>query len=89
MGNTVTCVDKDIKKIENLKKGFVPIYEPGLEPMVQENNKKESLAFSSSLQSAMKNTLVIFIAVGTPMAKNGCADLQSVLSVAKKHWART
>ena len=83
MSNKVTCVDIDITKIENLKKGIVPIYEPGLESMVQKNYKSKSLMFSSDLKSAIQNSQIVFIAVGTPMGEDGSADLQYVLSVAK------
>jgi len=83
MGNEVWCVDVDAKKIENLKNGVIPIYEPGLEPMVKENFKKGSLKFSTNLKEALDNSEVCFIAVGTPMGEDGSADLQYVLSVAK------
>jgi UDPglucose 6-dehydrogenase len=83
MGNTVTCVDIDSNKIENLKKGIIPIYEPGLENMVLENYKNETLLFSSDLPTAIKEAQLIFIAVGTPMGEDGSADLSYVLSVAK------
>ena len=83
MGNTVTCVDIDSKKIENLKKGIIPIYEPGLENMVLENYQNETLLFSSDLPTAIKQAQLIFIAVGTPMGEDGSADLSYVLSVAK------
>ena len=83
MGNKVTCVDIDTSKIENLKKGIIPIYEPGLESMVQENYKNKSLMFSSNIQQSISNAQIVFIAVGTPMGADGSADLQYVLSVAK------
>ena len=83
MGNTVTCVDVDSKKIENLKIGIVPIFEPGLENMVQENHAKGSLIFSTDLKRSLKQSQLIFIAVGTPMDDDGSADLQYVLTVAK------
>lgn len=84
MGNRVTCVDIDETKIEQLKNGKVPIYEPGLERMVQENYKNKSLLFSTNLQKSMAEAQIIFIAVGTPMGDDGSADLQYVLSVAKE-----
>jgi len=84
MGNKVTCVDIDIEKIEGLKKGIVPIYEPGLKSMVQKNYKNKSLTFSSNLQQSLQDAEIIFIAVGTPMGADGSADLQYVLSVAKE-----
>ncbi len=84
MGNTVTCVDIDRKKIENLKKGIVPIYEPGLTLMVERNIEKESLLFSTSLKESIQDASIVFIAVGTPMESDGSADLSHVLSVAKE-----
>jgi len=83
MGNSVTCVDIDEKKIEALKNGQVPIYEPGLEKMVQENHKSATLQFTIDAKSAIANSKISFIAVGTPMGEDGSADLQYVLSVAK------
>ena len=82
MGNEVWCVDVDAKKIENLKNGIIPIYEPGLEPMVMNNYKKGALKFTTQIKEALDNTNVCFIAVGTPMGEDGSADLQYVLSVA-------
>lgn len=84
MGNTVTCVDIDSKKIENLKKGIVPIYEPGLASMVLKNTEKGSLFFSTSLQESIQKATIVFIAVGTPMGEDGSADLQYVTTVAKE-----
>ena len=83
MGNSVTCVDIDEKKIENLKQGIIPIYEPGLEDMTLENYKNKTLHFTTDVSSAIKNSTVTFIAVGTPMGEDGSADLQYVLAVAK------
>ena len=83
MGNTVTCVDIDHKKIENLKNGVVPIYEPGLKSMVQQNFAKGLLKFSTDLEEPITESQLVFIAVGTPMGDDGSADLQYVLSVAK------
>jgi UDPglucose 6-dehydrogenase len=83
MGNTVTCVDIDKKKIESLKQGEIPIYEPGLEKMVLENYNNGTLLFTTDVQSAISNTAISFIAVGTPMGEDGSADLQYVLAVAK------
>lgn len=81
-GIEVTCVDIDEKKIENLKKGIIPIYEPGLEEMVQRNAAKGKLFFTTSIQESLKDSDVIFIAVGTPPDEDGSADLQYVLGVA-------
>jgi len=82
MGNSVTCVDIDEKKIESLKQGIIPIYEPGLEEMVLKNYKSNTLAFTTDAKSAIVNSHICFIAVGTPMGEDGSADLQYVLSVA-------
>lgn len=84
VGIDVTCVDIDEKKIENLKKGIIPIYEPGLEPMVLRNVEKGRLHFSTSLASALDGTDVIFSAVGTPPDEDGSADLKYVLDVARE-----
>ena len=83
MGNKVTCVDIDAEKIKKLKEGIIPIYEPGLEAMVLKNVGNGNLYFSTSLEENIKNTEVVFIAVGTPMGDDGSADLQYVLAVAK------
>ena len=83
MGNKVTCVDIDPEKIEKLKKGIVPIFEPGLEPMVLKNIENENLFFTTALSEAIQDAAIVFIAVGTPMGLNGSADLQYVLAVAK------
>ena len=83
MGNSVTCVDIDERKVQSLKDGIIPIYEPGLEDMVLENYKKGTLDFTTDIQNAIANTKISFIAVGTPMGEDGSADLQYVLAVAK------
>ncbi len=83
MGNSVICVDVDEKKIEALKNGVVPIYEPGLADIVSECYKNGSLKFSTQITEALEHADVLFIAVGTPMGANGQADLKYVLSVAK------
>ena len=84
MGNTVTCIDVDTKKIEGLKKGAIPIYEPGLEAMVQRNIDSETLHFSTNLAKHLEKCDIAFIAVGTPMGDDGSADLKYVLQVAKE-----
>jgi UDPglucose 6-dehydrogenase len=84
MGNTVTCVDVDSQKIDGLKKGKLPIYEPGLEAMVLENFLLGTLKFTTSLKEALAEAEVCFIAVGTPMGEDGSADLQYVLQVARE-----
>lgn len=82
MGNTVTCVDIDETKIENLEKGILPIYEPGLKQMVLRNCENKTLNFSTNLAKALIKSDIAFIAVGTPMGEDGAADLQYVLQVA-------
>lgn len=84
MGNTVTCIDVDSKKIENLKKGIIPIYEPGLEAMVKRNTENNTLHFSTNLKNHLQKCDMAFIAVGTPMGDDGSADLKYVLQVAKE-----
>ena len=83
MGNKVHCIDVDKQKIEGLKEGIIPIYEPGLEAMVKRNVENNSLHFSTDLAAQLPTTDVAFIAVGTPMGEDGAADLQYVLQVAK------
>ncbi|MCH2533788.1 MAG: UDP-glucose/GDP-mannose dehydrogenase family protein [Bdellovibrionales bacterium] len=83
MGNEVFCVDVDQQKIENLKNGILPIYEPGLEELVERNYKAERLHFTTNTDESVKNAEVIFIAVGTPSDVDGRADLKYVLQVAE------
>ena len=83
MGNNVICVDVDELKIKNLKKGIIPIYEPGLEQLVNENQTKETLSFTTNTKQALESAQIVFIAVGTPMGEDGSADLAYVLDVAK------
>jgi UDPglucose 6-dehydrogenase len=83
IGNNVTCVDIDYDKIEKLKKGIIPIYEPGLEELVLKNIEKERLFFTTDLAEGMKDAELVFIAVGTPPKENGEADLQYVESAAR------
>lgn len=81
MGNEVICVDKDVKKLAKLKKGLIPIYEPGLEELIKTNVAEKRLFFSDNLDSAVKQSLVCFIAVGTPLGDDGSADLTAVYQV--------
>ncbi len=83
MGNNVICVDIDKDKIEGLKKGIIPIYEPGLDLMIEKNYKSKNINFTTNLEEALEKSTVVFIAVGTPMSEDGSADLQYVLAVAK------
>ena len=83
MGIPVVCIDVDEKKIENLKKGILPIYEPGLDVIVEKNAKAGRLEFSTSLEENIDNAEVIFSAVGTPPDEDGSADLRYVLEVAQ------
>ena len=82
IGIDVTCVDTNSEKIETLKKGIIPIYEPGLEEMVLRNTKSKRLRFTTSLESCLNDVEVIFSAVGTPPDEDGSADLSYVLAVA-------
>ncbi len=82
MGHSVTCVDVDEAKIEGLKNGILPIYEPGLEPLVTSNYGEGRLRFTTSLKDAVQDADMHFIAVGTPPGEDGSADLQYVLAVA-------
>ncbi|HET7600695.1 MAG TPA: 2-dehydropantoate 2-reductase N-terminal domain-containing protein, partial [Gemmatimonadales bacterium] len=81
-GNDVVCVDVDARKIERLRQSDIPIYEPGLEPMVRRNQEEGRLTFSTDIGEAVRRARVIFIAVGTPPGEDGSADLQHVLAVA-------
>ncbi len=82
-GNDVMCVDKDEAKIEMLRAGRMPIYEPGLEELVRRNYAESRLKFSTDLSVAVKASEIVFIAVGTPQGEDGSADLQHVLAVAR------
>jgi UDPglucose 6-dehydrogenase len=81
-GNNVVCVDNDSGKIAGLKSGAVPIYEPGLAEMVKHNEKLGRLHFTTDLKFGVDNSLIIFLAVGTPSAQDGSADISAILSVA-------
>jgi len=82
-GNHVVCVDNDDNKIENLKNGIIPIYEPGLTEIVKKNVQAGRLTFTTDLQEGVENSLVIFIGVGTPSLPDGSADISAVLGVAE------
>ena len=84
MGNKVICVDKNKEKIEELKNGIVPIFEPGLKAMVNESYQKRVLSFTTSLEEAINESEIVFIAVGTPQDEDGSADLSHVINVAKE-----
>ena len=85
LGNNVICVDKDLKKIDLLSRGKIPIYEPGLTELVNKNYKNKRLKFSSDLKKSIKESDIIFICVGTPTKKGGSsADLSQIYKVAKE-----
>jgi len=85
LGNDVICVDKDNNKINKLKKGIIPIYEPGLEELVLKNYKNKRLNFSTNLKESIKKSDIVFVCVGTPTRRNSnSADLSQVYSVAKE-----
>ncbi len=83
LGNTVICADNNRRKISDLRKGIIPIYEPGLEELVKINIRKKRLNFTTNIKDAVNNSEVIFIAVGTPSLDNGEADLTGVENVAR------
>ena len=84
MGNDVICVDNNEKKLEKLKQGIIPIYEPGLEDLIKTNVSENRLTFSNDLDFAVKHSQICFIAVGTPQGEDGSADLQYVFNVAEQ-----
>ena len=86
LGNEVICVDNDTKKVENLKKGIIPIYEPGLEELVLKNYKNNRLNFSTNLKESVVKSDIVFICVGTPTKRNGNgADLTQIFGVEKNY----
>jgi UDPglucose 6-dehydrogenase len=84
MGNTVTCIDVDRRKITLLKKGAIPIYEPGLDDIVRKNIREKRLSFTTQLREGIKSAQVIMLALPTPPNEDGAADLRHVLSVAEQ-----
>jgi len=82
-GNDVVCVDNDASKVRALSKGKIPIYEPGLEELLRRNRSEGRLTFTTALPKAVRDSAIVFIAVGTPQGEDGSADLQHVLAVAK------
>jgi len=83
-GNDVTCVDKDLTKVRMLRRGRIPIFEPGLEELVKRNRSERRIKFTQDLRAAVRTSQVIFIAVGTPQGEDGSADLSHVLDVARE-----
>ena len=84
LGNRVTCVDKDKDKIQLLRQGEVPIYEPGLKELIEKNTKEGRLFFSDSLHEPVQDAEIVIIAVGTPQADNGEADLRYIEEAARE-----
>lgn len=84
MGNKVYCVDIDEKKIGNLKKGILPIYEPGLEELLRHNYEQNNIIFTTDLKEGLDNTDICFIAVGTPLGDDGSANLEFVYTVSRQ-----
>ena len=84
MGNHVICVDVDEAKVKRLQSGEIPIYEPGLDAVVQANAVNGRLSFTSQIAAAVKEAVAVFIAVGTPQGEDGSADLQYVLAAAEQ-----
>ena len=82
-GNEVVCVDKDEAKVRLLRRGRIPIYEPGLQEIVNRNTSERRLTFTTLLSKAVRQSTIIFIAVGTPQDEDGSADLQHVMAVAR------
>ncbi len=82
-GNDVVCVDIDAKKVEKLRQGIIPIYEPGLPEMIERNTREERLTFTTDFEAAVRKSFILFIAVGTPTSATGAADLTAVFNVAR------
>jgi UDPglucose 6-dehydrogenase len=82
-GNEVTCIDKDAGKISGLLQGRLPIYEPGLEELVERNGREGRLRFTTDLAEGLRGSQIVFICVGTPQSETGAADLSTVFAVAE------
>src|SRR4051794_36049863 len=82
-GNDVVCVDIDAAKVEKLRQGIIPIYEPGLPEMIDRNTREERLTFTTDLEATVRKCFILFIAVGTPTTPSGAADLTSVFNAAR------
>ena len=89
LGNTVFCVDKDVNKINLLNEGIIPIYEPGLDEIVHRNTKANRLSFTTDLGKSIRESEVIFIAVGTPQSSSGQADISAANRRGPSSWGRT
>ncbi len=83
-GNSVICMDVDEKKIENLKRGIIPIYEPGLDEVVKRNIQVNRLIFSTNLKYSVEKSKIIFLCLPTPQSEDGSADLSHVLGVSEQ-----
>ncbi|HYG58855.1 MAG TPA: nucleotide sugar dehydrogenase, partial [Symbiobacteriaceae bacterium] len=84
VGHEVTCMDRDVRKIDCLKQGGIPIYEDGMEQMVQRNYAEGRLRFTTSLEEALDGAEAVFLAIGTPQGEDGSADLSMVLDAAEQ-----
>src|SRR5207248_6218058 len=82
-GNDVVCVDIDAAKVEKLRQGVIPIYEPGLPEMIERNTREERLTFTTDFEAAVRKSFILFVAVGTPTSPSGAADLSAVFNVAR------
>ena len=83
-GNQVTCVDIDAQKVERMRQGEVPIYEPGLDVLFERNTRQQRLHFTTDLKAAIKGAEIIFLALPTPPGEDGSADLSYILGVAEE-----
>ncbi|OHB71554.1 MAG: UDP-glucose 6-dehydrogenase [Planctomycetes bacterium RBG_16_41_13] len=83
MGNDIICVDSNKNKIDDLKNGIIPIYEPGLKDMLERNARERRITFTTNIKEGIQKSDVIFIGVGTPSDRNNCADISAIISVAE------